>query len=82
MFGSNKKVQLPVVDIAGRSFLQSKTESKTRLRVRFGEVRTPRQPVLVILQFLLRRGLQQNWSVRIDTPVQECVCDLLVKFSQ
>ena len=80
MFSSNKEVQLPIVDIARGSFLQSETESETRLGVRFGEVRAPRQPMLVILKFL-RRGLQQNWSVRINTPVQECVCDLLVNFS-
>src|SRR5260370_3060248 len=77
--GRNKKVQLPIVDICGGSLLQPETEGKTGLCVRFGEVRAPGQPVFVILQLLSRRGLIQNRSVRIDTPIQERASDLLVE---
>ena len=60
MFGSNKEMQLPIVDIAGGSFLQPKTEAETRLSMRFSKVRAPRQPILVILKFLLRRGFTKE----------------------
>src|SRR6266700_2449519 len=78
--GRDKEVQMPIVDIAGGSFLQPETEGETRLGISFGEVCAPCQPMFVILKFVLGRGLQQNRSVWIDTLIQECVCDLLVKF--